>query len=374
MFQEEFQKIEKEYYSNKWRENKQALKEQLTSRPIILYGLGFFGAVIVKNFAENGIEVKCFCDSKKRGIDPETKLEILTPQELVEKYADANVVISVANPSTEKSVYDTILSLGFDGHRIFHFRDAYQFIRKSRVEQVSLTLEEFRNHLEGYERVYHFLSDNISRRIILETINSYLFHQLFTYDPPKESYFPEEFHLSTNEVFIDGGLYTGDTTEEFIRRTNNQYSRIIGFDIDKKNLLEAHRNLDAVPRMDIVEKGLWDCTTVKCAELGIMAGSNIKDSAADRVELTSLDEMFAETSLEEYPSFIKLDIEGSEKEALLGAKNIIKTAKPKLAVCVYHKPEDIYVLTELIHDINPQYKFFLRHYSPYIWDTVLYAY
>lgn len=373
-FQAEFKKIEDAYVQGHWRQERLSLKQALISRPVVLYGLGFFGGVIVKNFAAEGIPVQCFCDSKKRGVDPETKLAIISPQELQEKYFSANIVISVANPLTEKSVYDTLLSLGFAREQIFHFKDAYQFIRKSRVEQVSLSLDEFRNYLDGYERIYGLFFDNVSRETILATINNYLFHRLFRYESPKDAYFPEEWRFGENEIFIDGGLYIGDTTQEFIRRVNGKYSRIVGFDIDEKNLAVARETLKSSSRVEIVPKGLWNCSARMNAELGIMAGSNVKENARDQVELVSLDAFFADVPVKDYPTFIKLDVEGSEKEALLGAEKIIREAAPKLAVCVYHKPEDIYAVPELIRKLNPKYKFFMRHYAPYIWDTVLYAY
>lgn len=373
-FQDEISIIQKEYFQEEWRKKRRLLKKTLKSRPVVLYGLGFFGEVIVRNFAYEGIAVKCFCDSKKRGIDPETSLDIISPQELLDKYSDANIVISVANPDNEKSVYDTVISLGFHESQIFRFCDAYQFIRKSRVEQVSLSWDEFREHLQGYGHAFEFFNDDDSRRIILETINSYLFHRLFTYESPKDSYYPEQFLFNANEIFIDGGLYTGDTTEEFIRRVNGKYTKIIGFDIDEKNLSAARQNLSSQANVEIIGKGLWEASAIMDAELGIMAGSNIKEGAGSSVELVSLDEIFSDVPVEEYPTFIKLDVEGSERQALLGAEKIIREAAPKLAVCVYHKPEDIYAITELIKELNPGYRFFLKHYSPYIWDTVLYAY
>ena len=72
-------------------------------------------------------------------------------------------------------------------------------------------------------------------------------------------------------------------------------------------------------------------------------------------------------------TFIKMDIEGSEIPALRGAKEIIETQKPKLAICVYHKPEDIWEIPELILDYVPEYRLYLRHYSITYTETVLYA-
>ncbi len=373
-FKDEFRRIEQRYYDKAWKEEREGLKETLLSRPIVLYGLGFFGGVLVKNFAAEGMTVQCFCDSNKRGTDTETGLKIVSPQELATQYSHANVMISVANPSTERAVREGIVALGFPEEQIFSFKDGYQFMRQSRVEPVSMTLEKFRTYLDGYERAYDFFEEEESKRIILEIINNYLFNSGFEYDNPKDSYFPPQFVFGEKEVFIDGGLYTGDTTEEFIRRVGGTYSRVIGFDIDKKNLESAYRNLDGVRNVEIIEKGLWNRTESQHAELGIMAGSNIKEDAEDIVELVRLDELFQNVPIENYPTFIKLDIEGSEKQALQGMEMIIKKAKPKLAVCVYHRPEDIYVLPELIKQMNPTYRFLLKHYSPYVWDTVLYAY
>jgi hypothetical protein len=68
-----------------------------------------------------------------------------------------------------------------------------------------------------------------------------------------------------------------------------------------------------------------------------------------------------------------MDIEGAEKEAIIGAKNIIKQNHPKLAICVYHKPEDIYQLPQLIYEIDSSYKFTLQQHEDGVYDTVLYA-
>ena len=72
-------------------------------------------------------------------------------------------------------------------------------------------------------------------------------------------------------------------------------------------------------------------------------------------------------------TFIKMDIEGSEYQALLGAKQIIKEKVPKLAISVYHNPEDIVQIPRLILSLRKEYKFYIRHYSSTGFDTILYA-
>jgi hypothetical protein len=73
--------------------------------------------------------------------------------------------------------------------------------------------------------------------------------------------------------------------------------------------------------------------------------------------------------------FIKMDIEGSEPEALKGSANTITARKPKLAICLYHRIEDFWEIPLYLHDLVPWYKLFVRHHTSIfdLTETVLYA-
>jgi FkbM family methyltransferase len=73
-------------------------------------------------------------------------------------------------------------------------------------------------------------------------------------------------------------------------------------------------------------------------------------------------------------TFIKMDIEGAEIDALLGAEQTIKKKKPRLAICIYHSDEDMIRLAELIHSWVPEYKLYVRQHTKFCTsETVLYA-
>ena len=86
------------------------------------------------------------------------------------------------------------------------------------------------------------------------------------------------------------------------------------------------------------------------------------------MELVALDSLSIEA-----PTFIKMDIEGMERFALEGARNIIEKNRPKLAISVYHLHDDVRVLFRIISEMLPNSRFFLRHYSEGIHETVLFC-
>ena len=91
----------------------------------------------------------------------------------------------------------------------------------------------------------------------------------------------------------------------------------------------------------------------------------------EEVQLVSLDSYLSKKERDEI-TYIKLDIEGVELKALQGMSNTIMNNKPKLAICIYHKPKDLWELPLFVKQLNPKYKLFIRQHHPYN-ETILYA-
>ena len=97
------------------------------------------------------------------------------------------------------------------------------------------------------------------------------------------------------------------------------------------------------------------------------------EASFNQTDSTSLDNYVSSNSITKV-DFIKMDIEGAETDAIIGAKKILKKYKPKLAISIYHKPDDFWSIPLLIKDINTDYKFMFAHHSPIQWESVIYAY
>lgn len=173
-----------------------------------------------------------------------------------------------------------------------------------------------------------------------------------------------------DEVLVDGGAFRGETSEAFIKWTSGDFKKIYTYEPDPVNCgpLKQRMNTIAPGKYQLIEKGLWDKETELHFNMTNGTDGSICEDGEAIVPVTSVD-----TTVSEPVTFIKFDIEGAELRALEGARRQITENKPRLAICVYHKPEDIYEIPRLILEMNPEYRFYLRHYSTFMWETVLYA-
>lgn len=177
-----------------------------------------------------------------------------------------------------------------------------------------------------------------------------------------------------NEIFVDGGSCDGMSSVRFVEQCKGKYEKIYCFEPDKKNIERLKRNLQSrdIEKYKIIDKGLWNEYQELAFAANGAANSHITKAGGnnvEKIEVTALDEVLQGQRV----SFIKMDIEGAEYKALQGAAKTITDYKPKLAICVYHKPEDMWELPGLILDMRPDYKLYFRHYSSRSIETIMYA-
>ncbi|HHV10480.1 MAG TPA: FkbM family methyltransferase [Clostridiales bacterium] len=215
-----------------------------------------------------------------------------------------------------------------------------------------------------------------------------IYEQLLRYDIPRESIFYPRMRKiyaengwqyfdtikpKENEVFIDAGCYNGSTSIQFSKWCHENYEMIYAFEPDKLCKQRCIENFkkNNLKKVQFIEKGTY-------SEDGIISflggGMSYSKLIADKqigncVAVTSIDNVLKGKKA----TFIKLDVEGSELETLKGAKETIIKYKPRLAISVYHKPEDIIELPFYILGLVNDYKLYLRHYTASVNETILYA-
>lgn len=174
------------------------------------------------------------------------------------------------------------------------------------------------------------------------------------------------------EVFVDAGCFDGCTTKRFFEWCGGKgYSYCL--EPDGQNIDTIREKLAGYENYEIIDRAAWSKTTVLSMDAKGSFATSVAESGLQgrlkKVQATALDDILADKKV----TFIKMDIEGAEVEALYGAKQIITKQKPRLAISVYHKPDDIWTIPRIIVNYNPDYKLYLRHYSFSDYDTVLYA-
>lgn len=172
------------------------------------------------------------------------------------------------------------------------------------------------------------------------------------------------------EVFVDGGCFDGMSSVYFSEWCNKSNYKIYAFEPDNHNSEKVRLNFEKYHiSNEIISKGIWnEPKQLHFSNAGDVE-SSITDSGETIIDVDCIDNINYDSPV----TFIKMDIEGAELNALKGAEKTIKRDKPRLAISIYHKPEDIIEIPKLLLDYNNEYKFYLRHYSLSWFDTVLYA-
>ncbi len=365
-FKEEFNIIKGEYENSVLIKLLDSLKTKADSRPLVLYGAAKMGKTVLAACRERGVAVSAFCDRSKHG--DMDGVDIISPSVLCEEYKGAFVIIT--SFAYQNEILKDLLEHGFSREQI---------ILLPKEASRNLTIGEFEKHLPGYEWAYDFFLDEASKQLVIDKIRLVLCNKPLQPNISGDEYLSSEFiSLNNDEIIVDGGAHTGDTAKEFLKAADGNAVHIYSFEPDKENCAKALRQFAGESRVTVVQKGLWSME----AELSFIShplnppGSSFVLGSSENVytvPVTSLDAYFKGMPTNRWPTFIKMDIEGAEREALLGAAEVIKARKPKLAICAYHKTEDVYELPQAILSIRGDYRFALRQYEHGDYETVLYA-
>nr|WP_325212014.1 FkbM family methyltransferase [uncultured Oscillibacter sp.] len=355
---------------------------------IYLYGAGYHLSFTVQFMQKYGLPIKAILDTNRsgeyygspdKGFRNGDEIPIIKfDQFLAERDPMRECWFVIAAPSAEESIRKTIGQ---------HFPQACVFSFEVQLYAVYFGLEDIEayrtyllEHKDEILLLYDTLADDKSRETLVSVLKGRLSGELAYFQGccvPDQYYPSDVIHLSEGEVMVELGSYDGGTLLEFIQRCPG-YRAAYCFEPDVKlqPQLKAIEKQQAAQgkQVHVIPKGAWDCSTV--LNLSSEGTSKGNTRILDRGELErsyTIETAAVDEVVTEPVSYMKMDIEGAEMRALHGAEKQIRENHPKLAVCVYHKNEDILEIWDYLRKLVPEYRFYLRHHTMAGAETVLYA-
>lgn len=185
--------------------------------------------------------------------------------------------------------------------------------------------------------------------------------------------------FGNQEKMVDCGASIGESLQGLIKHTQGEFSHSWIIEPDRNNLailqaiIDGYQGTALENRISLHACGVGETAQQVCfTHEGGHGSSIITDSTVDEVNMIEIRPV--DDIIDDAPTFLKMDIEGSELPALKGARHTITTHKPKLAISAYHRSMDLLDLTDYVLSLRPDYRVGLRHHTPFRWDTCLYFY
>jgi FkbM family methyltransferase len=227
-----------------------------------------------------------------------------------------------------------------------------------------------KRYLNNIIWLYNRLEDYHSKKCLLGIISHWVTFDSTKLSDIKDNKYKHYFDLDVmicdeREVLVDLGAYTGDTVIDYIS-IYGKYKKIYCYEIVPSIFEKLKEDLEKFPNIEFRQKGAHE-------NKGYMYISD-NEPHESMHKLSNTGELIIPTvaideDICEPITFIKMDIEGGEKEALRGCRNHIRAEQPKLAISVYHSHEDIWRCAEIIDEIITGYKLYLRYYGENIYPA-----
>lgn len=336
------------------------------NKPIVMYGMGNGADKIIAVLEKYGVEISDFfaSDGFVRGQTFHGKT-VMSFSAIKEKYSEFIVLISFGT------------SLPNVLNNIYAIADSYELYAPDVpvCGETLFTLEFYKNNFDAFKSAFDLLADEKSQEIYANIVRfkltgniSYL--RSATCEPSCEK---DILSFDSFKTFIDCGAYNGDTARRFIYNCKNA-SAIYAIEPDRKTFkkLLAYSENETAAKVIPLNFGVWKEADTAEFSVGGNRNSGIGQQnfkKTEQVELNSVDSLGIKNA-----DYIKYDVEGAEKEAIIGSKNTISSSYPDMLISLYHRSEDLFTLPLTVNELFPEYLLYLRRFE-YIpaWDINLYA-
>jgi FkbM family methyltransferase len=272
-----------------------------------------------------------------------------------------SILVKISPIRLMMSFYDALMSYN-------------EFDINARIKISKEAVKDLNENKDNYLNVYNLL-DNESQALYVNILMfrvtgdyNYILHMI----SENRQYFSNKINWSESEIVVDCGAFIGDTLLEFIEQGVNIKEYYL-YELEDGNFKELLKNCEKAKKIGVViypkQKGVYSKTKTLYYERNEDSSKLVNYKTEQSIDVVALDDDILSTI-----TFIKMDIEGSEMEAIEGAKNIIMKYKPTLAICLYHKQKDFWEIPLKIKHICPSYShFWIEHYTANYNETVLYV-
>ena len=352
----------------------------LGGKNIVLYGAGesshWFVEIVMKMY---GIKPVVVLDRKFSGKERWEDIEAVHPDNYApseEILKNPLVVICIGNNKYYRKIYEVLEEMGFVN--IISLLDIYEIHNPFNlpVELAEEGRSYFFRHKKDIMKAFDLLEDDLSKEIYYKYLKIHMERvpTPLPKSPRDEQYFPKDVPLSKGySRFINCGAYDGDVVS-LLNSKVGKIDELICFEPEPgiyKRLTEylfTNRGLIA-HRINSIPCAVYDKNEIVKFKSGFGLGSRISHDGDSVVQAVSLDSLLPDFK----PDFMCMDVEGVEPDVLKGAEKMIKESRVDLGICVYHSANHIWLLMLYLNMLNVGYKFYLRNYTSYCIETVLYA-
>jgi FkbM family methyltransferase len=346
---------------------------------VVIYGAGNCGKDALSLMNKLNLPVICFLDKNSKPGDKLNGVPIFPLEhkhfENEQKY-NIVVIVAIFNKYTEMPpIIEMLKSLGYS--RIISFLELHRNYPQELSDRFWLTAMSFYDSLRSViSEGFHLWEDETSRQLYA-AILKFRFTGNYKLLPKPDiisQYFPPDLPKWKMPMrFIDCGAFDGDTLLELSKR-GLSVETIAAFEPDLENFAKLVKFVYD-NRLNLSKDiGLWPCGVYShTKKLGFSSdncsSSHLSTDTNDIIQCISLDDAIPGFR----PTLIKMDIEGAEFEALLGARSMIQESRPGLAICLYHRPEHLWQIPIMIQKWSYGYKFYLRSHYYNGFELVMYA-